>query len=1321
HALFDYIANQKNTFADPSLGPHLFDHPIKQKEWDDRMQKERIQTQPKTWLNTLGKVLLFSTCFSSLYPLLGSALQKVVDTTEKTHLLALGVPLVASSMLTKNPKLSIATGILGHVGHALGANSNENVGLYIRANRVQFTGGVVGSIGGSAPSQEATASIGHVFAALSNEVQPLAPTQQQVAAPTPQELAPAGKNVFVVQGPVIIEPHITYHQTEDCSLFSCAQEVTKNVQPTIILAGPSGTELNADSVSVTSAIFMNPPEASTVISARGNIALDSETAYSYSKESGGLSKTHSQYDEKPAPLIVTGDLICSSSKGNITLNGFVPSPKSTLECKAPNGSIAVTKPILNHARKTSGIFVSAGVNALGAVGAEVSSHNGLSTYAVIPFKNLMNAVEGTTVFEKALAAHTGVHQAISLASGVNNPASLVSVSASLGYTTSKHFWQTPGPGDLIGLKAITLIARSILIRVSLYADHAITLKADHIYIVPPTLESTSRTPSMAISASVSLNGAISVSPSFSTSSGKFLYHIPLSISSPNVFIESTSLELTRTTIGAHHGHLNTPEIILHNPQDIAHTTSQSISVGGTWSYLKNQQSHLRHGASSIVFTHIDHPFNYAIQGGFVENSKNQQLSIQGYTLADKSYGSKTAIIVSPQALISDVSHLYEMFKPTLEPSSQTPRYKTSASSTTARYQAYKPTASKNQPLSTKTPQSKPLKPKTPSKPHLNQDKVQDFWEAFQKGAAEGSMKSLLSTAELLNDLQSLFRTTHPAIRLYRSAAEPKSLEKDDVALIHSTADVVAGIGTVVKYIGKATHPTTQQTTPFQLSVYADKALKAYNPMSVIAITHWLGMPHDPTTSAHLMSFAQMQQAVDLAGSFLSSLEPHDYGYYAGLGTGFVGTEFLTDFMTGGLGAIGSGIKAIKPLAYSARMEEVTRQINTVIARSSYLEDTVFKALRHESSYLEQILPTYPGGHSLHELERIWLSAIEGHTTPFTTTEHQAVYLKQLDRLVCRLEVGERKYIIKANRDNPLMALAELASLNDLHALQLRHLDLPSPVIIGTTGLDDRQSIAKYFIAKEFLEGNTLSASFERMAELPRGSSELKILKNDLLDVAELTGKALGELHAKTVKIEEQSNLGELNMILDRFHQSFIYTDIELNRINLPKLHPFIYELIGKAYEEPLLPFARGFKDIHGGQFIWSKTNGQLRLGYIDAEEVSKTYHGHNAHPVALPILEYRKFLDEYSIMGQDVHASPKYIESLRQRFHQGYVSEYTVQTPAAIQHVLEIDSAVINILHDLKAHGFSPEQIPVYLFKEAETAIYKLNKKLKDLEQSWKG
>ena len=82
HALFDYIANQKNTFADPSLGPHLFDHPIKQKEWDDRMQQERLHPKPATWLDTLGKALLLSAAFSSLYPsfLWSSTAEKPINT-----------------------------------------------------------------------------------------------------------------------------------------------------------------------------------------------------------------------------------------------------------------------------------------------------------------------------------------------------------------------------------------------------------------------------------------------------------------------------------------------------------------------------------------------------------------------------------------------------------------------------------------------------------------------------------------------------------------------------------------------------------------------------------------------------------------------------------------------------------------------------------------------------------------------------------------------------------------------------------------------------------------------------------------------------------------------------------------------------------------------------------------------------------------------------------------------------------------------------------------------------------------------------------------
>ena len=82
HALFEYIANQKNTFADPSLGPHLFDHPIKQKEWDDRMQQERLHPKPATWLDTLGKALLLSAAFSSLYPsfLWSSTAEKPINT-----------------------------------------------------------------------------------------------------------------------------------------------------------------------------------------------------------------------------------------------------------------------------------------------------------------------------------------------------------------------------------------------------------------------------------------------------------------------------------------------------------------------------------------------------------------------------------------------------------------------------------------------------------------------------------------------------------------------------------------------------------------------------------------------------------------------------------------------------------------------------------------------------------------------------------------------------------------------------------------------------------------------------------------------------------------------------------------------------------------------------------------------------------------------------------------------------------------------------------------------------------------------------------------
>lgn len=404
-------------------------------------------------------------------------------------------------------------------------------------------------------------------------------------------------------------------------------------------------------------------------------------------------------------------------------------------------------------------------------------------------------------------------------------------------------------------------------------------------------------------------------------------------------------------------------------------------------------------------------------------------------------------------------------------------------------------------------------------------------------------------------------------------------------------------------------------------------------------------------------------------------------------------------------------------SYSPRMAEVVGKIQNIIQEVGNLEENAFTTLRRHSSIFEKFLPTYPSASSPRAMERIWISAIEEHTFPFTTQQYKAEYFKGWDqKTVVKLDIGDRSYVVKTSAVDPGI-VTEVEGLSALRDLGLKYLRTPNIALLATT-ISPKEG-SKLFMAKDWVDGSTFSRTMEALGQYEADTVKGFRLFQDFKEAHYAAGKATGELHRKTAVKDMHNGARAMEALTESLeslmtHANTTFTRLMLPVIDIKKVQPLIEKV-----KKTEVPTSYGFYDIHGEQFVWKKIedrvgNPNYEFWLIDAEHCPVTFTS-KRQPLSTPSLELSNFLFSIEETGQAMGVASDKVTLLKDAFLKGYVSEYTAATPQSIQELLEIRSELRSI-RDL-AIPYTPigKSTPAVIHEDLRESIDKLNQRLKDL------
>ena len=414
-------------------------------------------------------------------------------------------------------------------------------------------------------------------------------------------------------------------------------------------------------------------------------------------------------------------------------------------------------------------------------------------------------------------------------------------------------------------------------------------------------------------------------------------------------------------------------------------------------------------------------------------------------------------------------------------------------------------------------------------------------------------------------------------------------------------------------------------------------------------------------------------------------------------------------------ALSLGAAAKSSQVYSPRMEEVVGKIQSIIKESSGSLECSFVSLQRQSSILEKFLPVYPA--SVMNMERTWLSAIEEHTSPFSTISYEAKYFKGWeDKTVVKLSVADRAYVVKTSAIDPGI-LTEVEGLSAIKNLDLKYLHVPNLVVLAKAGDDIKTS--KMFMAKDWVEGLTFSDTMSKLGKDGIGSfSEVNLFK-DFESAHYVAGKATGELHRKTSVIDPRTGSIAMEAVTESFSNLVQYTNSKLGQLLVPSINQKNTKSLLEKVKTENLPNSYGFYDIHGEQFVWKKIESTAlqpvyEFWWIDVEHGPVTFTAKRA-PLSVPIIEYHNFLGSIEEMGRAEQIASDKIALLKDAFHKGYVSEYAETASQEMKSFFEIRSSIKSIQNLAVPYTVLGQSMPSAMYEKLLDSVKKLNAQLEKI------